>query len=344
MTFTLNYFKMVEQEIGYHTGKNNLIVGTSTPMKEIYKKIGGIVSVESPSSVILINGETGTGKALVSEAIHYKSPRCEKPFIVIDCATIPESILESELFGYVKGAFTGAIKEKYGSFIRADGGTIVLDGINNMSLASQAKLLSAVGEREIKLVGSDEKIKVNATIIVTTNRNLEKMVKEGQFRGDLFYRINQETIYLPPLRERRDDIALLFNYFLNKYPKNSTSVDKEAYQFLELYSWPGNVWELTEMVRKLSYNGGVVYQKDIINLIKPKNIHEDSGDGYSQILSKMINSDISLKDGMDAIKGFIINHFLNQKGWTQKEIADSLGKDRKTLRIWMRGHRIKKER
>jgi len=206
------------------------------------------------NATILISGESGTGKELIARYIHINSPRASKPFIAVNCAAIPENLLESELFGYEKGAFTGAYKSKPGKFELAQGGTILLDEVSEMDLTLQAKLLRVIQEKEIDRLGGTASIKVDVRIIATTNRDLKKYVEEGKFRQDLYFRLNVIPIHLPPLRERGDDVILLANYFLNKFSKdygiNSPGFSEEAIKWLREYDWPGNIRELENLIER----------------------------------------------------------------------------------------------
>ena len=233
------------------------MIGTSSQMLAVYK----LVARAAPTrSTVLVLGDTGTGKELVARAIHYNSPRAEQPFIAIDCSALPESVLESELFGYVKGAFTGAIANKKGLFEAAQGGTCFLDEIGELSLPLQAKLLRVLQEREIRPIGSTEPIAVDIRVVAATNRNLEQLMAENTFRSDLFYRLSVVTIRLPALHERRDDIPFLIQHFLHKYAaENATPVcqlSDAALAYLVAYDWPGNVRELEHMVEQtVTLNG-----------------------------------------------------------------------------------------
>jgi DNA-binding NtrC family response regulator len=227
------------------------IVGTSEAMEKVYRLIEKVSVI---STNVLIFGETGTGKELVARAIHYNSERAERPFVAVNCGALTESLLESELFGHVKGAFTGAIANREGFFRKADKGTLFLDEISEVSHALQVKLLRAVQEREVIPVGGREPVKFDLRLIAATNKNLEDEVRKGLFREDLFYRINVITVPLPPLRERKEDIPLLVHHFLQKYAqrlgKPSIRISREAMQILANYDWPGNVRELENMVER----------------------------------------------------------------------------------------------
>jgi len=227
------------------------IVGSSEKMLEVYKVIARVAPTRS---TVLIQGESGTGKELIAKAIHYNSPRADRPFVAIDCGALAEGLLESELFGHVKGAFTGALASKKGLFEEAHGGTCFLDEVGDIGLGMQAKLLRVLQEHEIKRVGGVENIKVDVRIIAATNKDLEKLVQEGRFRDDLFYRLSVVTIPLPPLRERREDIPLLAYSFLRKYADQNdrpvSQVSSEAMALLEKYTWPGNVRELEHKIER----------------------------------------------------------------------------------------------
>ena len=225
------------------------MLGNSGAMKSVYEKI----SQAAPSNTtILIRGESGTGKELVASAIHYNSNRSDKPFIKVNCAALNESLLESELFGHEKGAFTGAINRRIGKFEEANGGTLFLDEMGEFSHNVQIKLLRVLQEREFERVGSNKTIKVDVRIIAATNRNLEKSLKEGSFREDLYYRINVFPMYLPPLRERKDDILLLADHFAENFAKKMgksiVRITTNAINMLLVYHWPGNVRELENAI------------------------------------------------------------------------------------------------
>jgi DNA-binding NtrC family response regulator len=227
------------------------IVGNSEAMEKVYRLIEKMSGI---SSNVLIVGETGTGKELVARAIHYNSERSDRPFVAVNCGALTESLLESELFGHLKGAFTGAIANQEGFFRKADKGTLFLDEISEVSHGLQVKLLRAIQEREVIPVGGREPLRFDVRLIAATNRLLEDEVKKGTFREDLFYRINVITIPLPPLRDRREDVPLLVNHFLQKYAqrlgKPSVKILREAMQALVNYDWPGNVRELENMIER----------------------------------------------------------------------------------------------
>ncbi len=222
----------------------------SPGMQEVYKAIGRVAPLDVP---VLILGESGTGKELVARAIYQHSPRRQGPFLAINCAAIPEGLLESELFGHEKGAFTGADRRRIGKFEQADKGTFFLDEIGDMTLATQPKLLRLLQEQQFERVGGEETIRTDVRVIAATNQDLDTKVAAGQFRHDLLYRLKVFTIYLPPLRNRREDLPLLISHFLRQLNatlgKHVTSVSPEAFQVLENYSWLGNVRELQSIIK-----------------------------------------------------------------------------------------------
>jgi two-component system, NtrC family, response regulator AtoC len=227
------------------------IVGTTPAMLAVYKTVARLVDSKA---TVLIQGESGTGKELIARAIHFNGPRAERPFVAVECASLAESLLESELFGHMRGAFTGAVETKKGLFEIADGGTIFLDEVAEISLGLQAKLLRVLQEQEIRRVGGTQPIQLDVRVIAATNKDVEALVKAGRFREDLFYRLNVVTLHLPPLRERQEDIALLANHFLRKYSevdhKLISHITPEAMELLCTYHWPGNVRELDHTIER----------------------------------------------------------------------------------------------
>lgn len=240
----------LREEIGLKYGIDH-IVGKHPRMREIFEFIK---TVASTPSTVLIHGESGTGKELIAGAIHYHSPRRNKPFVKVNCAAISEELLESELFGHEKGAFTGAIRTSEGKFVLADGGSILLDEVSEMSPKLQAKLLRVLQEKEIDKVGGREPIKVDVRVMATTNRNLPEEIEKGRFREDLYYRLNVVTIAFPPLRERKSDIPELCRFFINKYNREMNrkiqGLSREAEQALLGYHWPGNVRQLENCIER----------------------------------------------------------------------------------------------
>jgi len=227
------------------------MVGTSGAMQEVYRLIE---QVADSNTTVLIRGESGTGKDLVAHAIHYNSPRADRHFVKVNCTALPETLLESELFGHEKGAFTGASERKIGRFELAHGGTIFLDEIGDFPLSLQIKLLRVIQFKEFERLGGLDTIKTNVRIVVATHKNLEELIAQGHFREDLYYRVNVFPIYLPPLRERKDDIMLLADYFLEKYAgenkKRITRISTPAIEMLTRYHWPGNIREVENCIER----------------------------------------------------------------------------------------------
>ena len=227
------------------------IVGTSGPMRQVFEQIARVAST---NTTVLIRGESGTGKELIAHAIHYSSARAKKPFVKVSCAALPDSLIESELFGYERGAFTGATARKKGRFELADGGTLFLDEIGDVNLSTQVKLLRVLQEREFERLGGAGAIRANVRLVAATNSDLEKAIAAGTFREDLYYRLDVFTICVPPLRERRTDILLLADHFLEKYAiehgRNIKRISTPAIDMLMAYHWPGNVRELQNIVER----------------------------------------------------------------------------------------------
>lgn len=227
------------------------VVGNSPVMMRV---LNILMELTNSESTVLVTGESGTGKELVAHAIHSNSRRSDKPFVVVNCGALPESLQESELFGHVMGSFTGAVKDKRGIFLEAQGGTLFLDEIGEISLSSQVKLLRFLQNGEIRRVGDNKPINLDVRIIVATNKDLEEATKNGSFRKDLFYRLNVIRIHLPPLRERREDIPVLTNYFINVYSnklgKKPPEMSAEAISLIQNYPWPGNVRELENVIER----------------------------------------------------------------------------------------------
>lgn len=238
------------------------IIGSSSSMREVYQLVS---QVAHTNTTVLIRGESGTGKELVAHALHYSSERANQPFIKVNCGALPESLIESELFGYEKGAFTGANSRKKGRFELAEGGTLFLDEIGDLSLAIQVKLLRVLQEREFERLGGTETIRANVRVITATNKDLAQAIEQNLFREDLYYRLNVFTIYLPPLRERRTDILLLADHFLEKYAREHSKpikrISTPAIDMLMCYHWPGNVRELENCIERavLLCDGGVIH-------------------------------------------------------------------------------------
>lgn len=292
------------------------MVGESKPMKELSKIIR---QVANSDATVLILGESGAGKDLVSKAIHKLSPRKDKPYLAQFCGSIPDSLLESELFGYVKGAFTGADKDKKGLFEVADKGTFFLDEIADISKALQAKLLRVIENKEIIRLGSTEVKKVDIRIIAATNKNLKKLVEKGEFREDLFYRLNVFPVKVPPLRERRDDIPMLVKYFIDKSGKKKIKLEVDAVKKLEDYYWPGNVRQLNNVI-----NRALILSNELIISKKHIKLEDEQDDDKAKMTLKELE-DIILLDRLAQFDG---NKTLTAKSlgvslrWVQKKMKE----------------------
>ncbi|HEX4900360.1 MAG TPA: sigma-54 dependent transcriptional regulator, partial [Pyrinomonadaceae bacterium] len=236
------------------------MVGESTLLQRVYQLISKVAPTDS---TVLISGESGTGKELVARAIHRSSKRADKPFIAVSCAALAETLLESELFGHEKGAFTGALIQKKGRLELADSGTIFLDEIGDLSLSMQTKLLRVLQEREFERVGGTQTVKIDVRLLAATNRNLDEAITRGTFRQDLYFRLNVVRLKMPPLRDRREDIPLLANYFARKYAEKCArkilGISPEARRLLESYDWPGNVRELENAIERAVVLGSTDY-------------------------------------------------------------------------------------
>jgi DNA-binding NtrC family response regulator len=303
------------------------LIGRTPPMLEIYKMIA---RVSDSRAAVLITGESGTGKELVARAIHNHGTRSSERFVAVNCGALTETLLESELFGHVKGSFTGAIANKRGIFEQAGEGTVFLDEISETSAGLQVKLLRVLQEREVVPVGGTEPIKVGARVIAASNSDLEKLSAAGAFRGDLLYRLNVIQLHLPPLRQRREDIPLLVAHFLRKHAPGPTAVatDQKSMQCLAAYSWPGNVRELENVIeRAITLNqGGVISVDDLPARIRLQPAHDTaplSSDELDQLFSGLPN--------LDEIERRYILHVLEATGNNRKRTAEILGINRKTL-------------
>jgi DNA-binding NtrC family response regulator len=255
----------LKEEVSLHHGFHQFI-GESKEMQKVYHRI---MHVAATNSTVLITGESGTGKELAARAIHEHGPRKEKPFVAVDCSSLAETLLESELFGHVKGSFTGAVQTKTGLFKIADGGTLFLDEVSNISLSTQAKLLRVLQERKITPIGGTQLVPIDIHLVAATNKNLRTLVNEGIFREDLFFRLNIIPIELPPLRDRKQDIPILIRHFLKKYTaeigKKIRGVAPDVMSFLENHSYPGNVRELENMIERavVLAEGDIIRNEDL---------------------------------------------------------------------------------
>jgi len=304
------------------------IIGESTTIRGLLSLIKKVAPTDS---TVLILGESGTGKELVATSIHDNSERRDSPFIKLNCAAIPEQLLESELFGHEKGAFTGAIKFKPGKFDMANGGTIFLDEIGDMPFNLQAKILRILQEQEFYRVGGSRTIKVDVRVIASTNKNIEKMVQEGSFREDLYYRLNVFTLHLPPLRERKEDIPLLVDNFLQNAPKK-VEISSVALQMLVAFSWPGNIRELQNTIESASViaENGYIEPAQLAGKITGAFTNPDQPDFR-------MPANIPLDERLREIEKSMIIEALRKTGGVQVRATELLGINQRSL--W---HRIKK--
>lgn len=323
------------------------ILTNSPKMMQLYKVIG---KVAGTNATVLITGESGTGKEVLANTIHFNSNRLKGPFIKINCGALPDNLLESELFGHEKGAFTGAIQRKLGRFELANNGTIFLDEIGEVSQALQVKLLRVLQEREFERVGGTETIKADFRVIAATNRDLKSMVEKGEFREDLFYRLNVVPLTIPPLRERREDISLLSNYFLQKFAnendKEVMTFDEDAENFITEYSWPGNVRELSNLIERavIMSTGNIIFREDItlstIGETTATDLEQAAETPVSRIESSQNSEEwdfLKLKDGQtlkDLVKQLehkVIEMKLKENHGNKMQTAKDLGISRRAL-------------
>ncbi|HOE63223.1 MAG TPA: sigma-54 dependent transcriptional regulator [Candidatus Sumerlaeota bacterium] len=327
----LKKIERLESQLRHEHKRFDKIVGASSKMQEVFALIR---KVATNDVTVLICGESGTGKELVASAIHYQSYRRKKPFIKVSCVAIPETLLESEMFGHEKGSFTGAYQLKPGKFEMAQEGTLFLDEIGDMPLSLQPKLLRVIQERELERVGGTKTIKVDIRLIAATGKDLAECVKNQTFREDLYFRLNVIPIYLPPLRERRDDIPLILEHFIiyynQKLGKQITSWDQDFMKAVMDYSWPGNVRELENIIqRAIILSSGDKLTVDLL----PPNIHTEPAmpdlaaiaDDFSVPMPERIQA-IS-----DKLEEQMIRHALKKANFRRQETADILGISRKSL-------------
>ena len=329
--------KALEQEVKYRREEMDKsfdfgnIIGKSKLMKEIFKVVKQIADSKSTA---LIMGDSGTGKELISRAIHYNGNRKSYPFVTINCAAIPDTLIESELFGHEKGAFTNAIERKLGRFEVAHQGTLFLDEIGELSLATQAKILRFLEEKEFNRVGGSKTIKVDVRLITATNKNLNQLIKNGSFREDLYYRINVIPIVIPPLRERKEDIPILIDHFINKFSvennKNVKGISKEALELLMQYEWPGNVRELENLVERviaLTFNEYIQLNELPLSF---KNIPKING-----LKESILDGKVSFLQAEEEFEREVILDALKKTNYIQSHAAEILGISRRILKYKM---------
>ncbi len=331
--------RSLKQEAESLRGERNLIyktenfIGESPQIRKVFEIVN---KVASSNSTVLLTGETGTGKELIAGAVHYNSSRAHRAFVKVNCAALPEHLLESELFGHEKGAFTGADRQRIGRFEQADGGTIFLDEIADMNLTTQAKVLRVIQEKTFERLGSNKTIKVDVRIIAASNKDLLSEIKEGKFREDLFYRLNVVTIYIPPLRERRGDILLLTYFFLKKFcgdlKKGLKEIHPLAIKHLTNYNWPGNIRELENAVERavLLSNGDLIKAVDFGLPVHPEH-------------AKVNQSVINIPAGgirLEEVEKELILQALKMCDWVQKDAAALLGISTRVLNYKIKGFGI----
>ena len=323
----------------YNTAINNnndLLLGESPQIKKIHRLIDLIAKTKS---TVLVQGESGTGKEVVANAIHHKSLRANKPFIKVNCAALSESLLESELFGHKKGSYTGAFEDRRGFFEQANQGTILLDEIGSMPLSGQAKLLRVLQEDELTPVGGSRLVKVNVRVIATTNVMLKVATKNGQVREDLYYRLSVITICLPPLKERREDIPLLTDHYINIFNeanrKSVYGITDEAMDIMIKYHWPGNVREIKNVIES------VIVMSQNVDYIRVEDLPEYLKEEQEEGLIKPINTDdYNLRNQLLGYEKSLIVNALNKTNWVKSRTAELLGIDRRNLGYFIKKHNI----
>jgi len=321
------------------------MVGKNPRMLQVYELIEKVAP--TPASV-LISGESGTGKELVAKAIHMNSPREAEAFITVNCAALAENLLESELFGHEKGAFTGAVAMRKGRFELADGGTIFLDEVGEIPLALQSKLLRVLQEKSFERVGGAKTLTVNVRIISASNRDLREEVAQGRFREDLFYRLNVIHVTLPALRERSDDMPLLVNYFIEKFArqlqKENLTITKDALRLLMTLPWEGNIRELENTIERAAIlcNGNCIEAEDV----QPESVHIDHQAAWSQNLDlhQIIPDSAMLNDVLYAVEEKMLVQALDEANFIQARAAEKLGITKSLLQYKMKKYQIKKKK
>jgi len=338
-------FRELKEEVKKRFEPGVNIIGTSPSMQRVYKIIGQVVDTQA---TILILGESGTGKELVAKTIHYNSPRWNQPFVAINCAAIPRDLLESELFGHEKGAFTGALDRRLGKFELAEGGTLFLDEVGDIPLDLQTKLLRVLQDHEYSRLGGRDILKADVRILAATNQDLEKAVKEKRFREDLYFRLKVIPIYLPPLRERRGDIPLLIGYFIDKINREMgiqiSGVSPEAQRLLEAHAWPGNVREMENTLIRAAVlsSGPILFPKDFTLQTKPATTLEVDQLSLEEIIRHKLEDYFRRTEGVDVdnlyslvierVERPLIELTLKKTKGNQIRAAQILGINRNTLR------------
>jgi two-component system response regulator AtoC len=317
----------LKEEVGRKYGIDH-IIGKSKQIIDIFKAVS---MVAGKKSTVLITGESGTGKELIARAIHYNSDRRSKPFVVINCAALPDTLIESELFGYERGAFTNASQKKVGRFELAHGGTLFLDEIGELNLGTQSKFLRAIEQETFSRLGGTEEIKVDVRVVAASNRDLETMAKTAEFRPDLFYRLNVVSLFLPPLRERHEDITLLLDHFLRMKAQEHTiatkSLSPEVIDFFMTYPWPGNVRELENLIERIT----ILTPHEMITL-RDLPVNMRSTDQTATLKEDVLTGSRPLSDAVDEFERELIVKALQRTGFNQTKAASLLGTSRRILK------------
>ena len=317
----------LKEEVGRKYGIDH-IIGKSKQIIDIFKAVS---MVAAKKSTVLITGESGTGKELIARAIHYNSDRRSKPFVVINCAALPDTLIESELFGYERGAFTNASQKKVGRFELAHGGTLFLDEIGELNLGTQAKFLRAIEQETFSRLGGTEEIKVDVRVVAASNRDLESMAKVAEFRPDLFYRLNVVSLFLPPLRERHEDITLLLDHFLRMKAQEHSIATKvlspEVIDFFMTYPWPGNVRELENLIERIT----ILTPHEMITL-RDLPVNMRSTDQTATLKEDVLTGSRPLSDAVDEFERELIVKALQRTGFNQTKAASLLGTSRRILK------------
>ncbi|TMB71790.1 MAG: sigma-54-dependent Fis family transcriptional regulator [Deltaproteobacteria bacterium] len=317
----------LKEEVGRKYGIDH-VIGKSKQIIDVFKAVS---MVAAKKSTVLITGESGTGKELIARAIHYNSDRRSKPFVVVNCAALPDTLIESELFGYEKGAFTNASQKKVGRFELAHAGTLFLDEIGELNLGTQAKFLRAVEQETFTRLGGTDDIKVDVRVIAASNRDLEQAARAGEFRPDLFYRLNVVSLFLPPLRERREDIALLLDHFLRLKAQEHSIAPKalspEVVDFFTSYYWPGNIRELENLIERLTI---LTPHETVMLRDLPAGMR--STDHTATLKEDVLSGARPLSDAVDEFERELIVKALQRTGFNQTKAASLLGTSRRILK------------
>ena len=317
----------LKEEVGRKYGVEH-VIGRSKQIVDVFKAVS---MVAAKKSTVLITGESGTGKELIARAIHYNSDRRSKPFVVVNCAALPDTLIESELFGYEKGAFTNASQKKVGRFELAHAGTLFLDEIGELNLGTQAKFLRAIEQETFTRLGGTDEIKVDVRVIAASNRDLETMAKAGEFRPDLFYRLNVVSLYLPPLRERPEDIPLLLDHFLRlkaqEHSMAPKSLSPEVVDFFTSYYWPGNIREVENLIERLTI---LTPHETIMLRDLPAGMR--STDQTATLKEDVLSGSKPLSEAVDEFERDLIVKALQRTGFNQTKAASLLGTSRRILK------------